>query len=115
MKRFYGNRTNPSSQAPPNIYVGLRLTRERCGQHDGQCGKVRRMKKQPPIFCMPKDGKHDRIEKYEVRRALCQQTKPKKNGCRKPNEPRRFLLPPKAQPKDNRQTTKSDIERFDFD
>jgi hypothetical protein len=31
MKLFYGNRTNPSSQAPPNFYVGLRLTRERCG------------------------------------------------------------------------------------
>jgi hypothetical protein len=30
MKRFYGNRTNPSSQARPNFYVGLRLTRERC-------------------------------------------------------------------------------------
>ena len=31
MKRFYGNRTNLSSQAHPNFYVGLRLTRERCG------------------------------------------------------------------------------------
>jgi hypothetical protein len=29
IKRFYGNRKNPSSQAPPNFYVGLRLTRER--------------------------------------------------------------------------------------
>jgi hypothetical protein len=27
MKRFYGNRTNPSSQASPNFYVGPRLTR----------------------------------------------------------------------------------------
>jgi hypothetical protein len=27
MKRFYGNRPNPSSQAPPKLYVGLRLTR----------------------------------------------------------------------------------------
>ena len=27
MKRFYGNRTNPSSQARPNFYVGPRLTR----------------------------------------------------------------------------------------
>jgi hypothetical protein len=31
MERFYGNRTNPSSQALPNFYVGLRLTRKRCG------------------------------------------------------------------------------------
>ena len=31
MKRFYGNRTNPSSQASPNFHVGLRLTRERYG------------------------------------------------------------------------------------
>jgi len=30
IKRFYGNRTNPSSQAPHNFYVGLRLTRKRC-------------------------------------------------------------------------------------
>ncbi len=43
MKRFYGNRTNPSSQAPPNFYVGLRLTRERCGDSrlgcSGQCDR----------------------------------------------------------------------------
>ena len=37
MKRFYGNRTNPSSQAPPNFYVGLRLTRERCGDSRLRC------------------------------------------------------------------------------
>jgi hypothetical protein len=30
MKRFYGNRTDLSSQVPPNFHVGLRLTRERC-------------------------------------------------------------------------------------
>jgi hypothetical protein len=43
MKRFYGNRKNPSSQAPPNFYVGLRLTRERCGdsslRSSGQCDR----------------------------------------------------------------------------
>jgi hypothetical protein len=31
MKRFYGNRTDLSSQASPNSCEGLRLTRERCG------------------------------------------------------------------------------------
>src|SRR5882724_3710374 len=84
-------------------------------EHNGDCSKVRRMQKNPPIFRLPKGCQDDRIEKYQMCWALCQEAKPKKNGCRDPNEPWRLLLNPKTQPKDNRQTTKRDIESFDFD
>src|SRR5207248_11748157 len=75
---------------------------------------MRWMNQKPPFFHLPKDGKHDCIEKYEMGWTFGQKPKPQNNGCRNPNEPRRFQLDQTAQPKNKRKTTEGDIERFDF-
>ena len=49
-----------------------------------------------------------------MRGAFSQQTQTEKNGRRNPDEPRRFLLEKKAQPKNNRQAAKGHIQRFDL-
>src|SRR5260370_39828737 len=69
------------------------------GEHNGKADKVRRVKKKPPILRLPKDSRYERIEKYEVKRAFRQEGQSEKNRRRHPNEPRRFFLRPKAQPK----------------
>ncbi len=72
------------------------------------------MNEKPPIFRIGENGYHDPVKKHEMRRAFGQQTKSEEDRCRKPDEPRRFLLEKKAQPKNNRQPAKRDIQRLDL-
>src|SRR5260370_41685854 len=84
----------------------------RNAEHDRERNQVRGMKKKPPILRIGNNSEHGSIEKYEVRGAFRQQTKSEKNGCRNPDEPRRFLLEKKAQPKNNRQAANRHIQPF---
>src|SRR5262249_43666047 len=72
-------------------------------EHDCKSDEMRRVKQKSPILVLPDDSQNERVEKYKKRGPLREHAKPKKNRCRHPNEPRRLLLSPKAQPKNDGQ------------
>src|SRR5215471_14396857 len=83
-------------------------------KHDCEREEVRGVNEKSPISRIRENGYHNPVKKYEMRRTFSQQTKSEENGCRKPHEPRRFFLKEKAQPKNNRQPAKRDIQRLDL-
>src|SRR5260370_26830810 len=85
------------------------------GEHNCKRGEVRGMDKQTPSLRLPEDSENYPVEKYEVKRAFGQQGQSEENRCWQPDEPRRFFLRRKAQPKNNRETGKRHVEPFDFD
>jgi hypothetical protein len=49
------------------------------GEHNDKGDKVRRVKKKPPILRLPEDSENYSVEKYEVKRAFCQQGQSEEN------------------------------------
>src|SRR5436853_7629025 len=50
-----------------------------------------------------------------MKRPFCQPTQTEKNKRHRPNQPRRFLLFPETQPKNDRERAKRNIKPFNFD
>src|SRR3954451_20809684 len=86
----------------------------RNSKHDYECDEVCGVNQKPPVFGICENGHYDPVKKYQMRRALGQQTKSEKNARRNPHEPWRLLLHEKAQPENNRQPAKRDIKRFNL-
>src|SRR5438270_902350 len=84
-------------------------------EHDYERHKMRGVKQKSPILVLPKDSQHNRIEKYQKGWTLRQQAKSEKNRCRNPNEPRRLLLSPKTQPKNDGKPAERNVEALDLD
>ena len=84
-------------------------------EHDENADEMRRMKQRSPLAFFPSDRNDDPIKKQEMDRTFRQPAESKKNKRHNPSQPRGFFLLPKAQPKNNRERTKRNVKRLDFD
>src|ERR1044071_1442565 len=61
------------------------------------------------------DSDDDGVKKEKVQRTLREETEPKKDPGHGPGEPSRAALLPAAQPEDEGESKKRNVERFDLD